>query len=78
MIVWDRMGLSVSDVYPHDHTADWELQLTTTAMHHKLAPSFFCFLFVFLLFRAAPVAYEGMERLRLVAKLELQLPAYTT
>ena len=30
-----RMVLCVSVVYPHDHAADWELQLVVAAQHHK-------------------------------------------
>lgn len=29
------MVVSVSVVDPHDHMADWELQLTATAQHHE-------------------------------------------
>ena len=30
-----RMALCVSVVYPHDHAADWELQLAVAAQHHE-------------------------------------------
>ena len=29
------MALCVSVIYPHDHAADWELQLVVAAQHHK-------------------------------------------
>ena len=30
-----RIVVNVSVVYPHDHVADWELQLTLAAPHHE-------------------------------------------
>ena len=29
------MTVSILDVYPHDHVADWELSLSITASQHK-------------------------------------------
>ena len=32
-----RMVLCVSVVYPHDHAADWELQLVVAVRHHRVS-----------------------------------------
>lgn len=38
MVVWVRMAVSVSVVYPYNHMADWELRVPDTAQNHKRIP----------------------------------------